>query len=114
MSDLKRMAEESITPALAWREVSDDEVKAPIPRRLHRDKEVSRVWMHISRDKQGWLQVMYRVLFDDGGAVVAVGGKASNIADALKWANDKVDGEITTEITVAQIKDSVAYAQDRP
>lgn len=113
MSDLKRMAEESITPALAWRVVGDDEVKAPIPRRLHPDKEVSRVWMHISSDKHGWLQVMYRVLFDDGGAVVVVGGKAGSIEDALKWANDKVDGELTTEITVAQIKDSVAYAQER-
>lgn len=113
MSDLKRMAEESITPALAWRVVDDDEVKAPIPRRLHRDKDVRRAWMHISRDKRGWLQVMYRVLFDDGGAVIVVGGRSTDIGLALRWANDKVDGEITTEITVAQIKDSVAYAQDR-
>lgn len=111
--DLKRMAEESITPALAWREVSETEIKAPIPRRLHPDKEVSRVWMHISSDKHGWLQVMYRVLFDDGGAVIVVGGKDTDIKGALRWANDKVDGELTTEIAVAQIKDSVAYAQER-
>lgn len=112
MSDLMRMAEESITPALAWREVSDAEIKAPIPRRLHQDKDVRRVWIHISRKKYG-LQVMYRVLFDDGGAVIVVGGQGSGIKDALTWANDKVDGELTTEITVAQIKDSVAYAQEQ-